>query len=203
MTDRNSWCTGENVRSCLEIFATATTGSEWVYIDPCSNSWSKIKAYAIWTEETARTGGAPTKIGRRKKQDVEIVMPHPCWGLFDGYTGFVNWPFADPLPWAEAIALHCAKPWSPDGYEARWIVGLGICDPTTKWWATLESAASAICFPRERLAYEPPPGVQESTNDRPSALWLVQGLHVPSDLRSHDAWAFAQAFSTLGRVRPA
>lgn len=207
MTDRNSWCTGADVRACLEGFAIATTGFPQVFIDPCSNPLSKVKAQAVWTEASAKAywasiGVLPRRVWR-KDQEVEIVPPAPLWGLCDGYTSFVNWPFSDPQPWADACVLHCAKRYSPDGCEARWIVGLGICDPTTQWWGTLEGGASLICFPRKRLHYEPPPGVKSSSNDRPSAIWLLQGTELDRRVKARDAQAFIAAFSALGRVRPA
>lgn len=202
MTDRNGWCTGQDVRLPLEAFSRMSTGSEWVDVDPCSNLRSKVKALTCWTEETAKMAGAPIGTRRKKGLEVEIVLPHPVWSTGNGYTGFLNWPFSDPLPWAVAAGLHCDGSRSPDRCEARWLVGLGICDPTTRWWAELESAASYVCFPRDRLRYEPPPGVQESQNDRPSAVWLLQGRHMPEAVRAHDAWAFCCSFSALGRVRP-
>jgi len=62
-------------------------------------------------------------------------------------------------------------------------------DPSTRWFAKLYRITELVCVPRERLDFEPPPGVRASSNPYPHAFYFRNEADVPSAiLRTCIAW---------------
>lgn len=76
-----------------------------------------------------------------------------------GLSVYCNPPFSNPLPWAQKCA------------ETSCFVFMCATDHTTKWFQTLVENGGVYEFRiNTRVAFEPPPRVQQSTNNRPSSL---------------------------------
>ena len=76
----------------------------------------------------------------------------------------INPPWSDPLPFAKKV-------WESKGF---WF--LIKEDPTTEWW---ECLTAFHCFRFSfnfRVGFEPPPGVDESTNEHPACLIVDPGF---------------------------
>jgi len=79
--------------------------------DPCSNPRSVIRALWAWSLEKGING---------------LKMP---WRG----TGFVNWPYSNPAPWADKAMLELSSGCCTD------LIILCKFDPSTKWWKTITS----------------------------------------------------------------
>lgn len=75
-----------------------------------------------------------------------------------GETVFVNPPYSSVMPWALKIV------------EAESFCFLVNVDPSTEWWRELVKWADRMFLFRDRLDFDPPPGVEPSSNDRAQAL---------------------------------
>lgn len=108
------------------------------------------------------------------------------WGSDSVYC---NPDFADTSPWMRKIVGH-----------AGWAIACVLCDPSVSWWEHVWKA-DAICFPKRRIAFDPPPGVKRSTFPRPIALPFFAGANAHSwDLADGLRVAFEHAFRRLGKV---
>jgi hypothetical protein len=94
---------------------------------------------------------------------------------------FVNPPYSSVLPWASKLADH----------DGPWVALLKL-DPTTRWWATLMSAAPTVAPFRGRIKFESGVG-RDMTANFPSVLvwsaWrppaaLIPHLWLPTYERS-------------------
>jgi len=123
-------------------------------LDPCSNARSHIKAGLDYGRHAA---------------------PPFDDGLAQDWHGsvFVNPPYSDVGPWAAKLAA----------YNGPWVALLKL-DPTTRWWATLMSAAPTVAPFRKRIKFEtdmPGPGM---TANFPSVL-VYSAWRPPAALREH------------------
>lgn len=149
------------------------TGGEPVDLDPCSNERSIVPARKRLTREDSADG-----------------LPVLPWRG----TVYCNWPFSRPLPWVQAAVSQTQRA------QATWVVGCGVCDPSTIAWSYYVWQAHAICFPERRIAFLSPPGVDSSTFDRPVALPLWAGYDQSAAARDDIIARFKRAFSGLGKV---
>jgi hypothetical protein len=109
------------------------------------------------------------------------LEPHrQRWAV--GETVYFNPDFADTAPWVTKASGHIGG-----------AIGCVLCDPSVSWWERVWTA-DAICFPRRRIAFLPPPGVRRSSFPRPIALpfWSGMGFTSVAD--------FEHAFRDLGKV---
>lgn len=114
-----------------------------VDLDPCSNERSHIQA-------------ANTLCGRSADDcGLSIAPVMPSW-----IRAFINPPYSrgQVIRWVDAY-LHVDFM-----FLLRW-------DPSTTWFKRLMSAKPYIWFFQNRIEFEPPPGVQSSSNPFPHALY--------------------------------
>lgn len=134
-------------------------------LDPCSNPFSLV--------------GASCTIGA-----AQDGLSSPWHAPIRGYC---NPPYSAPEPWVR----RCAD----EGDRGSLWVGCIKSDTSTAWWhAQIWSRAKAICFPRRRVDFIPPPGIEASTANFPVALpfWApCHGYHVET---------FAKAMCKIGKV---
>lgn len=97
-----------------------------VDFDPCSNPRSHIKSSWTWSLEKGYDG---------------LRMP------WHG-TGFINWPFAKPLPWANKAMIELGSGRCTD------LIILCKLDPSTKWWS-VATAFDSLALPGEPISMAP------------------------------------------------
>lgn len=62
-------------------------------------------------------------------------------------------------------------------------------DPSTEWFRRLYRLTALVCVPRQRIDFEPPPGVKASKNPFPHALYYARESDAtPAVLRACVAW---------------
>lgn len=133
--------------------------------DPCSNPLSVVGA--SFTMTAAENG-----------------LSRP-WD--HGLRIYCNPPYSDPTPWAEACAAAAAN-------NCR-VVGCFKSDTSNMWWHRhIWEKATAVCFPKRRVQFNPPPGVEASSPDFAVALpfW--------SPARGEAVDTFERAMKKIGRV---
>lgn len=122
-----------------------------VDLDPCSNPRSTVRAREGYSLEAGHDG-----------------LALPWFGLV-----YVNFPFSDPLPWAEKIAE-----------ERPNLTGVGVmcnADHSPRWWHVLAELLPIRLDFDERLQFTPPPGVEPSKNDRPQTLLMDEAFWAECD----------------------
>jgi hypothetical protein len=113
-----------------------------VDLDPCSNLNSSVRAGTTYSIEAGQDG-----------------LALPWFGLV-----YVNFPFSDPLPWAEKLVEELPN-----------VTGAGVmcnADHSPAWWHVLTKHLTIRLDFNERLQFKPPPGVEPSKNDRPQSLLM-------------------------------
>jgi hypothetical protein len=113
-----------------------------VDLDPCSNPHSTVRARDTYSLEAGQDG-----------------LALPWFGLV-----YLNFPFSDPLPWAEKLAE-----------ERPNLTGAGVmcnADHSPAWWHVLKQHLPIRLDFDTRLEFKPPPGVEPSKNDRPQTLLM-------------------------------
>lgn len=125
-------------------------------LDPCSNERSHVNA-------AVRLDGSPGKDGL-------------AWPIVRGDKVFVNPPYSrgQVSRWVDRYADH----WDAT-FLLRW-------DPSTAWFRSLMRRVGFVFFPKDRIEFEPPPGVAASSNPFPHALYFTAN------------WAYDKFASRLG-----
>jgi hypothetical protein len=78
---------------------------------------------------------------------------------WSGLSVFVNPPYSNVLPWARKAP------------EAEAWIFLVNHDHSTRWWRELQSSGGHYQFQfHQRIAFDPPPGVEASSNSKPQVL---------------------------------
>lgn len=135
-------------------------------LDPCSNPLSTVGARLTYCAA-----------------DDGLSQP---W--HDHMRIYCNPPYSDPAPWME----RCADAAERDSCR---VIGCIKADTSTAWWhRQIWGRAKAVCFPRRRVAFLPPPGVEASAPDFAVALpfWsLARGDAVDR---------FTRAMTPIGKV---
>lgn len=130
-------------------------------LDPCSNPRSHVRATAHLALEDGDDGLAAAS----------RVAP--------GLRVFVNPPYESGavMRWIEA-------------YRHTRFCFLLRFDPSTDWFVELYRSTSLVCIPRRRrINFEPPPGVQASSQTFPHALFYAHAEDAPQALlRTCIAW---------------
>ena len=75
-----------------------------------------------------------------------------------GLSVFVNPPYSDVLPWALKTV------------EAETFCFLVNVDPSTEWWRVLTSWGSNLFLFRDRIDFDAPPDIDDSSNNRPQCF---------------------------------
>lgn len=125
-----------------------------VDLDPCSNPRSSVRAATTFSLEAGQDG-----------------LALPWFGMV-----YVNFPFSDPLPWAEKIAEEHPN-----------LTGIGVmcnADHSPAWWHVLAEMLPLRLDFDERLQFKPPPGVEPSKNDRPQTLLMDESFWAECDQAS-------------------
>lgn len=52
-------------------------------------------------------------------------------------------------------------------------------DPSTEWFGALWPHVEAVCFMKDRIGFEPPPGAESSSNPYPHALYYRNKKDIP------------------------
>lgn len=96
-------------------------------------------------------------------------------GLKSSWVGsvFCNPPYSDVGPWAARLVEH----------DGPWVALLKL-DPTTRWWATLMSAAPTVAPFRKRIKFETDRPGKGMTANFPSVL-VYSAWRPPVALRPH------------------
>lgn len=125
-------------------------------LDPCSNAKSHVRA----RETCSLDGLSPACTGLN--------------GLTRVWVGsiYVNPPYSDVGPWAVSLAAH----------EGPW-VALVKLDPTTRWWATLMTAAPTVAPFRKRIKFESDNGKDMTANF--ASVLIYSAWRPPTVLRPH------------------
>lgn len=140
---------GDRDAYCTPLDVTAALPE--VDLDPCSNPRSTVRARETYSLEAGQDG-----------------LALPWFGVV-----YVNFPFSDPLPWAEKLAE-----------ERPNLTGAGVmcnADHSPKWWHVLKEYLPIRLDFDERLEFKPPPGVEPSKNDRPQTLLMDETFWAECD----------------------
>lgn len=147
---RDGWCTPAWIAKLLG----------WVNMDPCGNSRSHIEAGRVLTLENGDNGlaeGSPGTFttGKLGYHGEGTFRAPPTW------TVFVNPPYGG------GQVIRWVRHWCNTRFIflLRW-------DPSTRWFAELIGNCTHVWFPTTRINFEPPPGVNSSSNPFPHALYL-------------------------------
>lgn len=138
-----------------------------VGVDPCSNPRSHINAFMVCSLENGGNG--------LLEDDGDGVFGPGCyagrpdWGfgeLENNYSTDVATVFINP-PYNRGQVIRWVRHW----YHTRFIFLLRW-SPDTKWFAELFPHCTHLWFPNRRIDFDPPPGVEFSSNPYPHALYL-------------------------------
>lgn len=112
-------------------------------LDPCSNERAVIRAKRTFRLDRGQDGLVLAKFVGRSSRV------------------FINCPYSDVMPWVKAYA------------HTRFCYLLKF-DPSTKWCRELLRRTTLVLFPiRRRVAFDPPPGVEGSSNQFPHGLFFA------------------------------
>lgn len=95
---------------------------------------------------------------------------------------WINPPYSDVLPWAERLIA------SPDVTACGVLINV---DPSTRWWRLLTGRLSIALLLTRRVQFDPPPGVQSTTNNKAQAILMDHRFHslcTQSLLARGDMW---------------
>ncbi len=122
--------------------------------DPCSNERSHIQSRRSFRLDRGQDGLVLAKFVGR------------------GERVWVNPPYSDVMPW-----VH--------GYGHTRFCFLVKFDPSTKWCRALLARTAFILFPRQyRVRFEPPPGVESSSNQFPHGLFYAREEDATQEIRA-------------------
>lgn len=172
---RDMWATPPEVCELIEAFAAGP-----VDLDPCAALHSPLLAHRKC-------------YGPRRSTQIEVfgtAMPNEDDGLEVPWCGivYVNPPYSAPEPWVRRCAderQHCAA-----------VIAMLRCDPSVRWFEHVWRA-HALCFPRRRIQFAPPPGVDATQNTGPNVLALWLSSRLPT-MERHQR--FARIFRQIGPV---
>lgn len=136
-------------------------------IDPCSNPWSTVPArmHVMLPSWKARSLQLPSWKLWTMPQGGEIVWGDGLEIALDGLVAFANVPFSDPEPWALKLAS-----------EPKESCFLAHEDSSTKWWRYITVRRGWLFKFRDRLEYDPPPGIEVSKDETPSCMVMTNGF---------------------------
>lgn len=123
--------------------------------DPCSNDRSHILARVTYQLERGQDGLA-------------LVNDAPVDSL-----DFVN------CPYARGFVIRWVEKYGP-----RRHIFLLKFDPSTEWFSLLLSFTGTVMIPKERMEFESAPGVVESSNQFPHALFYAREADVTDAVRA-------------------
>jgi phage N-6-adenine-methyltransferase len=96
---------------------------------------------------------------------------------------YCNPGFNDIGPWMAKAALEAAK--SPSAIVAV----LGLCAPSTDWWANALCEASEVRMLAPRIQFDPPdPRIPRSSNSRENALFIFRGSKIINEQARTVTW---------------
>lgn len=112
-------------------------------LDPCSNERSHIQA-------AVKLDGSPDKDGLARPAVVSERV-------------FINPPYSrgQVSRWVDYYKGH---------WDSVWLLRF---DPSTAWFRELVQRVGYLFFPKDRIEFEPPPGVDASSNPFPHALYFT------------------------------
>lgn len=84
---------------------------------------------------------------------------------------FCNPPYSDVLPWVLAYG------------HTRFCFLLKF-DPSTKWCRELLARTGLILFPEDRIKFEPPPGVEATSNQFPHGFFFAREEDATPEIRA-------------------
>lgn len=143
--DRGSWCTPRWLAEALGGFS----------LDPCSNPRSWITAVHTCSLEQGGDGLLEGPAGAyRNDAGRERWAPKGC-------ETFIN------PPYGPGQVIRWVRHWAHTRFTflLRW-------DPSTAWFEELIPLCTHVWFPKQRMNFEPPPGVKASSNPYPHALFM-------------------------------
>lgn len=103
-----------------------------VDLDPCSNKYSTVQAAKTFDLANGQDG---------------IVLAR--------FVGKQTRTYINP-PYSRGMVIQFVR-----AYRHTRFTFLVRCDVSTDWWAELWPYVEAMCFPKDRVAFKPPPGVKD------------------------------------------